>query len=248
MPFFVLSSAQARIMKCWWSLLFLLHASWAGVDRQAVVRPDEFVAVLNSPESTTFTCTASPNPLTINFLVNGTQPTTADTRRGITTSRVKDTGFLAIEARAENNNTEVRCIVVASDPVESLRSINAAIFRVQGLLSPPDSLRIVNIASRPSYNMLVWQAPMSLNITNVEPNIIGYRVCHTFLPPPCTIVTETSYEILNIKYYMRYEVSAINVVGESTSSIFSIQSCFGGKNLCVFLLISSCVLLNSMKL
>ena len=76
----------------------------------------------------------------------------------------------------------------------------------------------------PSHKRLTWEAPASLNITDVEPDISGYRIC-TNLTEVCTNTTELEYVFPNLRIPIQFSVTAVNLVGESNASVALHDSC-----------------------
>lgn len=194
----------------------------------AFISPSTFTASLNS-EMVSFTCTAmlaanTSTILAVNMFANGQQDSTALRRRGISSFRHNDTAsILTIEPTAENNNTEIACLVTLR-PIAAIESA-AVTFLVQGLLSPPPDLQFMT-TSRPQYFKLSWQSPFTLDITDLEQDITGYRVCFTYSRiEVCATTENTSLDFLNIRLPLEFNVTAINVIGESNSSHLSYPAC-----------------------
>ena len=100
---------------------------------------------------------------------------------------------------------------------------------------------------------LKWDAPSTLNITAVEPDISSYVVCSNISTECTTInVTEPSgdsrdlrqYTFLNLRAYINFTVTAVNIVGDGESTSIVYEPCEdpgGGKymyNCCSFALMT----------
>ena len=84
-----------------------------------------------------------------------------------------------------------------------------------------------------SHSRLFWEAPESLNITDIEPDISNYRIC-TNLSGVCIDTTELEHVFPDICITIEFSVTAINVVGESNASIAICEPCdptTGKKNI-----------------
>ena len=91
-----------------------------------------------------------------------------------------------------------------------------------GVLDPPINLTIVNQGA--SLSRLFWEAPESLDITDIEPDISNYRVS-TNLSGACINTTELEHVFPNVRITIEFSVTAINVVGESNASIAIYEPC-----------------------
>ena len=84
-----------------------------------------------------------------------------------------------------------------------------------------------------SYSRLFWEAPESLDITDIEPDISNYRICTNFSGVYIN-TTELEYIFPNVRITIEFSVTAINVVGESNASIAIYEPCdptTGKKNM-----------------
>ena len=93
---------------------------------------------------------------------------------------------------------------------------------VPGILNPPINLTIVNQGA--SHSRLFWEAPDSLDITDIEPDISNYRIC-TNLSGVCINTTEVEHIFPNVRIPIEFSVTAINIVGESNASITIYEPC-----------------------
>lgn len=225
----------------WWNLLGLLLHIRAGLAQSIAILPQEFTASLNRSrpsEIPSFTCSITPNTTsvsTVNVLVNGVQFNTPELEsRGIIILRQGTTmRTVFVEPRMENNNTVISCVAVTGSRI--LRSLEARLL-IQGLLSSPSDLEISSIAGHPYINRLSWQPPFTLNITNLEPDIVGYRVCFTFMATQvCTVVENTLYEFFNVRLTLDFLITAINIVGEGDAGRVMHPACATGIIICSYI-------------
>ena len=150
--------------------------------------------------------------------------------RGITFSiNNSRTIFLGIEARIENNNTLIDCIAQTfNSPFENA----VATFMVQGrLASPPNFTASPITKSRPNVQRFTWDPPFTLNITDEDPDITGYRVCLS--TEICVTTENTWYDFPSLGVSFEFRVAAINAVGEGNSSHIIHQSCDIGRGMFV---------------
>ena len=96
---------------------------------------------------------------------------------------------------------------------------------IVGLL--PEILPSVVAASHStSHSNITWDKPFTLDITDVDPDIIGYTVCISVRDvQECGNVTAT--EVIVPKYYfdVNIMITAWNIVGESPAALYSIIPC-----------------------
>ena len=91
-----------------------------------------------------------------------------------------------------------------------------------GILDPPSNLTIVNQSA--SHRRLFWEAPESLDITDIEPDISNYSVC-TNLSGVCINTTELEHVFPNVRITIEFSVTAVNIVGESNASTAVYEPC-----------------------
>ena len=97
--------------------------------------------------------------------------------------------------------------------------------------------RCPNLQIIPSGNYhqcLTWDPPSTLNITAVEPDISSYIVCSNISNECSTInVTEAGgdssglcqYKFLNLRAYINFIVTAVNIVGDGESASIVSEPC-----------------------
>ena len=98
-------------------------------------------------------------------------------------------------------------------------------------MDPPINLTIVDQGT--SYSRLFWEAPESLDITDIEPDISNYRICTNF-SGVCIDTTELEHVFPNVRIPIEFSVTAINIVGESNASTAVYEPCdptTGKKNM-----------------
>ena len=194
----------------------------------AVISPDEdYNAALDPNSNIVFNCTG--NRDTIRWTVDNTaagDPSIVS--RGVTaTSEVGVGGgiFLSISsipASVENNNTAIQCTVADLNSVPIASNTSKLIFlNIQGLLGSPPNLSLTETDEQLS-GLLTWDAPRTLNITNVEPDIEYYKVCYNLSSElTCTNVSsvgEREFKFSNVRVPLLFTVTAFNVVGEGNES------------------------------
>ena len=91
-----------------------------------------------------------------------------------------------------------------------------------GILAPPFNLTIA--VDDLSHKRLSWEPPASLNLTDIEPDISGYRIC-TNLTDVCINTTELEYVFPNLRIPIQFSVTAVNVVGESNAGVALHEPC-----------------------
>ena len=84
------------------------------------------------------------------------------------------------------------------------------------------------------YHNLTWNPPLTLNITAVEPDIFGYIVCSN-ISTECTTINVTEaggdssdlrqYEFPNLRVYINFTVTAVNIVGDGESASIVYEAC-----------------------
>ena len=75
-----------------------------------------------------------------------------------------------------------------------------------------------------SHTRLLWGAPESLHLTDVEPDISNYRIC-TNLSGLCINTTDLEHVFPNVRIPIEFSVTAVNIVGESNASIAIYEPC-----------------------
>ena len=179
----------------------------------------------------TFTCRVSSSAVTNNILVDGNNlPDEEKQRRGIgPTMNINETvSTVTIQASPVNNNITLSCLTNVRTAEGNLITVESsgvpAVLLVQGILSPPLPLDLNS--SSPNSKKLFWNPPFTLDITDQDPDITGYRVCMNLTENLFCVKTEdTIYEFPNIRILLQLSVTALNVVGESNASIVFHQPC-----------------------
>ena len=205
-------------------------------DLMATMIPPGFTAV-EGTAAVTFTCIVRSNERLIfnNIAVNGKMSTVDELeRRGITQGTINETtSTLTIPTTRANNGTLLQC--TAGTLMRSTRFRNYT-FLIQGVLSQP----IVMQESSSTSWRFHWNPPFTLDITNRDPDISGYRTCLNLTQPTnsiCVVSQDTSYEVLKIRVPFRLSVTALNAAGESNPSITFQQACDQSVGKCLVLFV-----------
>ena len=77
-----------------------------------------------------------------------------------------------------------------------------------------------------THNIITWDKPFTLDITDVDPDIIGYTVCISVRDvQECGNVTETEFVVPKHHFDVNIDVTiaAQNIVGESPVASYSIN-------------------------
>ena len=84
------------------------------------------------------------------------------------------------------------------------------------------------------HQRLTWSAPSTLNITAVEPDISSYTVCNN-ISTECSTMDVTvaggdssdvrQYTFLNLRAYINFTVTAVNIVGDGESASILYRPC-----------------------
>ena len=98
-------------------------------------------------------------------------------------------------------------------PVERLVLKLICIISV-GLLDPPPGFTILELDT--ARRQLSWSPPFTLDITDEDPDIMGYMICDN-VTGSCETVTETQFPYPNLQVPIEFSLSAINVVGEGSA-------------------------------
>lgn len=207
-------------------LIFLLSILCVSVQGQSTVEispANDYVARRGSDE-TVFQCNSIGEGVTvIVWFLDGTniQQINNISITRILPDVISDDGSLLATIRIlnteRNNNISLSCAAYGDNKGCS----ESVLFLVQGLLDPPDNLEI---SAKDNFTRkLSWQAPQTLNITDVEPDIDHYTVCMTFNQTgeqSCSDVPGTDLEYLftNVRVPLKLSLSAVNIVGEGGSS------------------------------
>ena len=222
----MMSTVTLDLILAYSTMQLLFYFTQAHVN--TTISPKEDYTVALDPNSVMqFNCTVTETD-TIQWRVNDIPASDNDiTSKGIVTTNIIETGkgvfmsMLFIPADTRNNNTSIQCRAydLRSQPISTVDSM-LLFFRVQGLLgSPPNT--IISDSSE-STRTLSWNAPETLDITDVDPDILSYRVCYNLTDNPTCIEISSSdtreFTFPNVGVFLLLTVSAINVVGEGNTS------------------------------
>ena len=192
--------------------------------------PKDYHAALDPDSKVTFNCTASVanielrlnDTLASNFVSQGVSFTAAGPIVGselfLTT--------VSIPAREENDNTSVLCRAIDTSDVQNIVADDSRLIflRIQGLLDAPPNLTLSEADDQLSrFIIITWDAPPTLNITNVNPDVEYYQVCYNLSTElTCTNVSSTvgerAFKFSNVRVPLLFTVTAFNVVGEGNES------------------------------
>ena len=196
----------------------------------ATISPDrDYNTALNVNLMVQFNCTGTGT--IIEWTVNGTSAKDSTIKnRGVTTTSEEDIGggmffsSLFIRASEENDNTSILCttarIVSINPEVFESGSSDLIFLNIQGLLGPPLNLTLSQ-ADENCTTILSWDAPETLDLTDIEPDIQYYRVCYNVSSNlTCVMINneEREFRFSNISVTLLFTVTATNVVGEGNSS------------------------------
>ena len=87
---------------------------------------------------------------------------------------------------------------------------------------------IVSMSYNISHNTIFWEPPYTLNITEVEPDILSYTVCTLidYLPPEeCWNVSSGSVTMAKYSVGVRVSIAANNIVGRSNEVTHLVNPC-----------------------
>ena len=109
---------------------------------------------------------------------------------------------------------------------------NTLLSILPGLLAPPFNLSISE--RNDSYQILSWDAPFTLDITNLDPDIT-YRVCNNVTNATCVNITHTTYTLPIMDELVEYSVTACNPVGCSDAVTILVYNTPGQSKCTLFL-------------
>ena len=77
-----------------------------------------------------------------------------------------------------------------------------------------------------SHSIVNWNKPFTLDITDVDPDIIGYTVCISVRDVhECRNVTATEFLVPKYYFVVNVMITAWNIVGESPVALYEINPC-----------------------
>jgi len=112
------------------------------------------------------------------------------------------------------------------------------VFLVQGTLSAPLQVVIRDSTSPTGLRELSWSPPFTIDLTDQDPDILGYKLCFTVsLPsqrsltetPQCRITESVTYSFTNVRLAVNFSIAAINPAGEGASVFMVHQACSDGE-------------------
>lgn len=133
------------------------------------------------------------------------------------------TSTLTITATLENNNAEIQCRALVLGGTSAISEI--ALFRVQGRLNAPQNIQSQSFNN--SHNIISWQPPNTLDITDEHPDILHHTLCTTVrhAGTSCKNVSEASFVILKLSQFVSVSVSSWNVVGQGDNATIQLPPC-----------------------
>ena len=138
--------------------------------------------------------------------------------------------MLFIPADTRNDNTSIQCKAynLRSQPIIIVDStLLVLFFRLQGLLGPPPNTAISDSNGGPT--TLSWDAPATLDITDVDLDILSYGVCYNHTDDTTCVEISSSetreFTFPNVGVFLLLTVSAVNVVGEGNASSSVHKAC-----------------------
>jgi len=127
------------------------------------------------------------------------------------------------------NNSAISCYNYYSD-----YSISYGRLRIQGRLSPPPELSISLSTNFTGYLVIFWKAPFTLDLTDVDPDIIGYKVCIGFMFTDmdtiehywdCFSVEIAMFKYLQVCVPLNISVTAVNIDGDGYPHSILLPAC-----------------------
>ena len=174
-----------------------------------------------------FACSASLSG-TIFFSANTVSVTDQNVQqqRGITVMNVNSSfSILTILPYLINDNLIITCFLGGVGFVDAL-------LLVQGRLPAPPNLIIMEATQSPGLQELSWNPPFTLDLTDQDPDILGYRVCFTtpsvnvdMESSQCWITQALNYSFINVGLLLNFSVAALNPVGDGSSGVVVHQPC-----------------------
>ena len=196
----------------------------------------DYTVALDPSSVMQFNCTVTDADVIIQWRVDNISASDNDiVNRGVVITNIMETGegvymsTLFIPANTRNDNTSIQCRVydLRSEPISVINS-KLLLFRVQGLLSAPPNTTIFQ-SNDGLTRILSWDAPETLDIINVDPDIQSYQVCHNLTDvQTCVNVSSSEKEEFtfpNVAVPLLFTVSATNVVGEGNASSAIHKAC-----------------------
>ena len=217
------------------TLLFALTSVPGQITINISPQLDDYIAALDSNSTVQFNCTAKFNKSIIfQWRVNDTDSGFIDiVNSGVSTTQgseeiepgvIVSVSSLYISTRGENNNTNIRCRTfdeVSTPGIITLVESQLIILRMQGLLDSPPNLTLLTSQDQLT-KILSWDAPETLDITNIDPDIQSYQVCYNVTNDLSCISVSSSerreFRFLNVRIPLLFTVTAINIVGEGNAS------------------------------
>ena len=194
----------------------------------------DYVAALHQ-SVTEFTCTATNGTILRWNLDYGTVIDSGEnvTNRGVTTTPAAElqlgsgviVSILSISATQQNSRTVIICqtskFITTENPLAEFVGI-FFMFQVQGILGAPPNTMLSEVNDQ-FVRILSWDPPFTLNITDIEPDILYYQICYNITMDDLVCLNVSSrdrreFRFLNIRDSLLFTVTAFNVVGRGEFS------------------------------
>ena len=204
----------------------------------ATISPNGYITSLDPESSTTFQCHIT-GADSIYWVVDGAVADVEKVRRrGIKTSDLvtldqserRFTSNITIPRSTVNRNTTLLCVANAISSPDALSE--PVYFKVQGLLDFPPNLTLATtndaeLEGRAFLRRLTWDEPLTLDVTDVDPDISHYRVCYNIGEDgvKCETTTEREFTFVDVRVNILFLVTAVNVVGEGNTSSILHRAC-----------------------
>ena len=211
------------------------------IQAQVIITPQEdYNAPLDREVVVMFNCTGTAQ--ITEWLVNDTIPVLGSdpANRGVMISPVQMTGpgifstFLSIPATIDNDMSAIRCRVIEVNGDQAMVFNSKLIyFNIQGLLGPPPNPTLSETQDG-LRRVLSWDAPATLDITDIDPDIQSYQVCYNLTSSNYNLIClnvssleRREFKFLNVRVPLLFAVTATNVVGmgEPSSIVYQPSAC-----------------------
>ena len=204
-----------------------------------VLTPNEDMIVPHNPGSfTEFRCTVNETDVVLQWGVNRTFSTSNPSAdRGAITTGPLEIAEGVLESTfkfpsdRENNNTLVGCRAITNGSPPFVVNSTLVVLRIQGLLDSPPNTTILE-SRNGSVRTLSWDAPATLDITGVDPDIQHYQICYnqTADDQVCVNISSSGkreFNFPNVAVTLLLTVRAVNVVGLGNTSSAVHNACDG---------------------
>ncbi len=168
---------------------------------------------------------------TVHFSINGRTISDENYQSGnnIKEDQINSTHYrMILPVQAKYNNSDVGCYSYG----EGYTTSNGRL-TIQGQLSAPAELTAAQSTEYEGYIKVTWRAPFTLDLTNIDPDILGYEICINPILPginatksrQCSTTKTTFFNLLQVNLPVNISVSAINVDGPGHSKKILHEAC-----------------------